>query len=242
MKKMFVYLLFLVLTVMYMGYSTTVAKDRTDLGKIIDVLQANKDIRMDEWSITARENIKDVATKEDFFNYYETLHTKLANFQWEVKEHPYGFKVTGKRKSQHVTETIEWVSTLTKEKPESYLLYVLEGNNLQDYEAEIHSTFESRLKDTFRHNPAIFTCVKGFYNDTIDKVLFSRLNRMMASFQAKELESVREEDFVSVSLYSPIFSQSLTTENLNLQIAMRSEGMGGRTSFIVGTPIITFEY
>jgi hypothetical protein len=242
MKKMFVYLLFLVLIVMYMGYSTTVAKDRTDLGKIIDVLQANKEIRIDEWSITARENIKDVATKEDFFNYYETLHTKLANFQWEVKEHPYGFKVTGKRHSQHVTETIEWVSTLTKEKPESYLLYVLEGNNLQDHEAEIHSTFESRLKDIFRHNPAIFTCVKGFYNDTIDKVLFSRLNRMMASFQAKELESVREEDFVSVSLYSPIFSQSLTTENLNLQIAMRSEGMGGRTSFIVGTPIITFEY
>ena len=49
---------------------------------------------------------------------------------------------------------------------------------------------------------------------------------------------------MSVSAYSPLFSDSIENkkDNMNLQIGIRSEGMGGKTAIVVGTPIITIEY
>jgi len=49
---------------------------------------------------------------------------------------------------------------------------------------------------------------------------------------------------MSVSANSPMFTGSIENQrdNMNLQIGIRSERLGGKTTIVVGTPIITIEY
>ncbi|MFK4998774.1 YwmB family TATA-box binding protein [Bacillus sp. N9] len=55
---------------------------------------------------------------------------------------------------------------------------------------------------------------------------------------------MKESDFYSISAKSLRLNQPIAfTENgLNMQIGLRKTGSGSRTSFVIGTPILTIEY
>ena len=63
-------------------------------------------------------------------------------------------------------------------------------------------------------------------------------------FKRKELEKLEETSFISASAYTPLFQESIegTSGAMNLQVGIREEGLGGKTTLVVGTPIITIEY
>ncbi|HVH96580.1 MAG TPA: YwmB family TATA-box binding protein, partial [Bacillus sp. (in: firmicutes)] len=44
--------------------------------------------------------------------------------------------------------------------------------------------------------------------------------------------------------YSPLFGETIQTmtDEINLQLGVRKQGLGGKTTIVVGTPIITVEY
>jgi hypothetical protein len=75
----------------------------------------------------------------------------------------------------------------------------------------------------------------------MDKVVPTIASDLMEIFDAKEIEALKEDNFMSVSANSPMFSDSIGRD-MNLQIGIRSEGLGGKTTIVVGTPIITIEY
>lgn len=58
------------------------------------------------------------------------------------------------------------------------------------------------------------------------------------------MESLNEQRFVSISGFTNDWDHSIKTKNgkMNIQISLRSAGMGERTTVTVGTPIITTEY
>jgi hypothetical protein len=70
------------------------------------------------------------------------------------------------------------------------------------------------------------------------------VSNLLDAFNAKEIEALKEESFISTSAYTPMFAERIETnkEAMNLQLAIRTEGLGGKTNIIVGTPIITIEY
>jgi len=214
----------------------------SDLEKIGSILQA-EDILLQDWAYYAREQITDVDVQE----YADQLKQKLPGWSWSVETTAQKRVVTAvSPTSKHHTEKLQIMSTHTKQPAIAYTVYSVSGKQWnQDAEAFLKSAdFKSKIADIFRGNPTDFSCMKGVVSDKIDTALQKQKNQILSVFDAKEVEALKEDTFMSVSATSPMFSDSIDTKknNMNLQIGLRSEGLGAETAIVVGTPIITIEY
>nr|WP_263324206.1 YwmB family TATA-box binding protein [Neobacillus sp. Marseille-Q6967] len=213
-----------------------------DLLKIADVFQT-EDILLEDWSFYAREHLVDLQDAKEVEEYVKELQSRFPDWDWSLQETSEKWEVTAvSPTSKHHKEMLQIMSTHTKQPVDAYIVYRVSG---EEWNKEIESfftkdQFEDRLSDIFRGKPTIFSCMKGSVSDKIDTALPSISKDLLNVFNATELEALKEEDFMSVSATSPMFSDSI--ENMNLQIGLRSEGLGARTTVVVGTPIITIEY
>ncbi|MEH7180638.1 YwmB family TATA-box binding protein [Neobacillus vireti] len=225
------------------GSRWTAAGGDVDLLKIASVFQT-EDIMLEEWTFYAREHLVDLTTEKEVQEYVKELQQKFPGWNWSTSETSDKWKVTAvSPTSKHHTEMLQIMATHTKQPVNAYIVYRVSGN---EWNKEMESFFtkeplKSRLSDIFRGNPTVFSGMKGSISDKIDMALPTVANELLKSFEAKEIEALKEETFMSVSANSPLFSDSIARD-MNLQIGIRSEGLGAKTTIVVGTPIITIEY
>lgn len=217
-----------------------------DLIKIGSILQA-EDILLDEWTFYAREHLDSMKSEQEVKEYAKKLQQKFPDWEWSEKSTSQKWEVTAISPTfRHHKETLHIMATHTKQPVNAYIVYSVSGNAWNKSAEDFFTTsqFETRLTDIFRGNPTIFSCMKGTVDDKIDTALPKTVNHLLSVFNATEIEALKEETFMSVSANSPMFVSSLENQrdNMNLQIGIRSEGLGGKTTIVVGTPIITIEY
>jgi hypothetical protein len=93
--------------------------------------------------------------------------------------------------------------------------------------------------------PQISTCIQGFLGDRMNTVERNQLiSNTFHSVNAQEVESVRSDLVTSVSGYSPISQDCITTngKKMNLQVAIHYDTYRHQTQVLVGSPIVTIEY
>lgn len=247
------------LTLVVFGYKTTEANGygaltrfqanptgAEDLTKIGSVFQAEH-ILLDEWSFYAREKMTGIQSEQDVKEYAEKLQEKFPNWDWSIKNTSQKWEVTAvSPTSKHHNEMLQIMATHTKQPVNAYIVYSVSGKEWNEAIAAEFTTkeFKSRLSDIFREKPTVFSCMKGVFSDKIDTALPTTVRNLLSDFNATEVEALKEETFMSVSANSPMFTGSIENQrdNMNLQIGIRSEGLGGKTTLVVGTPIITIEY
>ncbi len=214
---------------------------KVELEQMYKVLEEQQHLSIDQWSVTARE-IRSITTERQFLQEVNQLKEELADFKWTISHNSSNLVAVGVKAELNVKETISVASTLTN-RTDSYITYEITGYHLDDKTLQnVTTVLNNREKALFQGNTTFFTCIKGEINDTIDEVLTINIENFKRDFKAVEVESVREDHFISMTAQSPLFEQSFVSEHYNLQIAMRNDGMGSTTSFVIGTPIITFEY
>ncbi len=221
-------------------------KEKSDLGKIGEILYA-ENILLEEWSFYAREQVTGFKGETDVKEYADELRQKFPDWEWKVNETSEKWEMTAvSPTSTHHTEELQFLATRTNQPPAAYIVYSVRGKQWNESSERFFATsdFQDRLNDIFRGKPTVFSCMKGIFSDKIDTALGLKLDQILSDFNARELEALKEENFMSVSAASPMFSGSLDTKknNMNLQIGLRSEGLGAQTTIVVGTPIITIEY
>jgi hypothetical protein len=175
------------------------------------------------------------------------LQQEFPDWDWSAQETSQKWEVTAlSSTSKNHKEMLQIMATHTKQPVEAYIVYRVSGD---EWNKEVESfftkdQFKKRLTNIFRGKPTIFSGMKGSFNGKIETALPASVNNLLNVFKAKEIEALKEDTFMSVSAYSPMFTESIekTGDNMNLQIGIRSEGLGGKTTIVVGTPIITFEY
>ncbi|MFP7298633.1 YwmB family TATA-box binding protein [Neobacillus niacini] len=225
------------------GSRMTEASGGLELVKIADAFQT-EDILLEEWSFYAREHLVDLSTEKEVQEYVKELQHKFPDWDWSESGASDKWEVTAvSPTSKHHKEMLQIMATHTKQPIDAYIVYRVSGN---EWNKEMESfftenQFKNRLSDIFRGNPTVFSGMKGSISDKIDKAVPTIASDLMEIFKAKEIEALKEDNFMSVSAASPMFSNSIT-EDMNLQIGIRSEGLGGKTTIVVGTPIITIEY
>jgi pantothenate kinase-related protein Tda10 len=108
----------------------------------------------------------------------------------------------------------------------------------------MNKNFQHTYSQIFNNSPQIFSCVTGNFDGTMKEVLSNEIFSFFSALNAKEVEAVSEDDFYSLSAYSERLKEkiSLPTQQMNLQIGLRKNGLGAGTNFVIGTPIITTEY
>ncbi|MED1202930.1 YwmB family TATA-box binding protein [Heyndrickxia acidicola] len=216
------------------------------------VLDMNKIVKVSKefhgnitgWSLYARESF-DCSSQSDWLNKVASLKSEFPNMNWQIASDARSKSATGQLIHKNSVETIKLVSTLTNQQPMSYLLYEVSGDRWNDQTAEeVNRKFNNKLAVLFNEKPLIFSCIKGEFNDKMDNVLLPKANNILKSLKAVKKEDLEEEDFVSISAYSPLFSEKLPTKNssMNVQVGLRKTGLGAKTTFVIGTPIITIEY
>lgn len=236
-------LMMLVGLIAVFGSRLTAASGELDLVKIADGFQT-EDILLEEWSFYAREHLVDLTTEKEVQVYVKELQQKFPDWDWSTSKTSDKWEVTAvSPTSKHHTEMLQIMATHTKQPVNAYIVYRVSGN---EWNKEMESFFtkdqvKNRLSDIFRGNPTIFSSMKGTISDKMDKAVPTIASEVMKSFEAKEIEALKEDMFMSVSANSPMFSDSIA-EDMNLQIGIRSEGLGAKTTIVVGTPIITIEY
>jgi hypothetical protein len=217
-----------------------------DLAKIGALLQG-EDILLNEWSFYAREQLSGMKSVQEVQEYAETVKQKFPDWSWTVTNSHQKWEITAiSPTSKHHIEKLQIMATHTKQPVHAYIVYSVSGKEWNKRSETFFTTaqFKNRLFDIFRGNPTIFSCMKGIVDDKLEKVLPKTASKLLSVFHAKEIEALKEEKFMSVSAQSPLFTGSIDNQkdNMNLQIGIRSEGLGAKTTIVVGTPIITIEY
>ncbi|MEH7074329.1 YwmB family TATA-box binding protein [Neobacillus drentensis] len=217
-----------------------------DLMKIGSILEA-ENILLDEWTFYAREHLDSMKSEQEVKDYAKELQAKFPDWEWSVNNTSQKWEVTAvSPTSNHHKEMLQIMATHTKQPVNAYIVYSISGKEWNSATKALFTTsqFKSRLTDIFRGKPTVFSCMKGTVGDKIDEALPATANHLLSKFKAKEIEALKEETFMSVSANSPLFTGSIENQrdNMNLQIGIRSEGLGAKTTIVVGTPIITIEY
>ncbi|MFS0783827.1 YwmB family TATA-box binding protein [Bacillus sp. 1P06AnD] len=243
MKKIFLYAALLGLIIGSVGNITTEAMGgKSDLDQIYSILKDKKDAKVEGWSLTARELLVSISDENEFNEQINQMKRTFPDFKWNIMKQSTKLVAVGMKSDSRYTETVT-VASAHNRTEESYITYEMQGTVVwPGWEKDVNERVQSRKKVLFKRNTTIFTCIKGSINDTIDEVLTSRINAWMKDFKANEIESLKEHHFISVTAKSSLFKQTYVSKQYNLQLAMRSDGLGASTSFVIGTPIITFEY
>jgi len=89
------------------------------------------------------------------------------------------------------------------------------------------------------------SCITGTYDGNIqDPQLESICKKILNESDAKKVDSLRQENIISVSAFSPIIKDKLSIngKNVNLSIAIRFNKLENKTYLWVATPIVNTEY
>ncbi|PLR94496.1 YwmB family TATA-box binding protein [Bacillus sp. T33-2] len=230
--------------VLQAGNKTTVADAEHDLPILASVLQ-DENIIINEWSLHARENLETVKTRQDIMDLIKELKGEFPSWNWTLSDHTEHLTATAKSAKAGHQETVTIMTAGTNDQLHAYLMYEVRGQSWNsDSDAFINNVLSGRLFDIFRENTTIYSCIKGEFSDKMEKALPFYVKKLLNDFNAKEIEALKEDSFISVSAFSPRIAASLANgQKMNLQLGLRTnERLGAKTTIVVGTPIITIEY
>ncbi|MFC0475821.1 YwmB family TATA-box binding protein [Robertmurraya beringensis] len=248
MKKLSYVLLIMCLTgfaIINIGNKTIVAEEQLDLLTLASVVEGEQ-IPITGWSLHAREKVDHLDSLEDVKEFSNDLQKKFPEWSWNVNSKANMWEATGISTTDHgPKEKIQVLTTLTNHQPQTYIIYEVNDVKFSQQTTQfLENELPLQLSDIFRGKPTIFSCIKGEFSDKMNKSLPDTVNRLLTQFKAEEIESLDENNFVSSSAYSPMLSETLTSnqKEMNLQVGLRTQGLGAKTTLVVGTPIITIEY
>lgn len=226
------------------GIHRTEAKVEADLMTLVEEING-ENIIINGWSLHAREKLESFQNQKEIEKYVATLQNQFSDWKWSVSSDQNHWEASAIQSTEKKTERITILSTLKNGNPDSYILYEVKGKEWGNTNKQfLKNVLPNRLSDIFRGKATIFSCIKGEFNDNMETSLPNTVNKLLKAYGAKEIEGLKEETFISISAFSPLFEHSISTsdEDINLQIGLRNKGLGSVTTFVVGTPIITIEY
>lgn len=230
------------------GNNITIARSQLDLFTLNAILQKEENIILTEWSLHAREKLENVNGVSDAKNIQAELKKQFPDSVWQETKNEQSWQTkTVLYVGEKREETITISTSLTNNASPSYLIYEVKGDVINDLvQNGLEMEIEEKISVIFREKPTIFSCIKGEFNDKINETLPDYVNNLLDTFQATEMESLKEDDFISSSAYSSLLDGKVNVNSsqkpMNLQLGLRTQGMGGKTTIVVGTPIITIEY
>ncbi len=89
------------------------------------------------------------------------------------------------------------------------------------------------------------SCITGTYDGNLqDSQLENICRKILNDSDAKKVESLRQENIISVSAFSPMIEDRLSIDgkNINLSLAIRYNKQENKTYLWVATPVVNTEY
>ncbi|MCU9613293.1 YwmB family TATA-box binding protein [Caldibacillus lycopersici] len=220
--------------------------NQSDLNKMIDVIQKS-DGSVSEWSFFAREELEPSLTTNDLEKLKEQWEKKFPQFKWEktLEDGHWQLIGTSNNEEQQYREKLQVVANLNENNLQGFVLYELKGYRWNNAMGNIvDEKSDQFFPQIFQKTPMKFSCIKGDFGDKMNIAVMEKSKQLNKEFNGKIVEKLAEQNFVSLTINSPYFKNQLPTEqgSFNMQISLRSDDRNEKTTFVIGTPILTIEY
>ncbi len=106
----------------------------------------------------------------------------------------------------------------------------------------------NKIEEIFRNyglKPVVNSCITGTYEGNLqDSQLENICRKVLDDSDAKKVDSMRQENIISVSAFSPMIEDKLNIDgkNINLSLAIRYNKIENKTYLWVATPVVNTEY
>ena len=239
------YILFTLSMVGLVLFNEVNAKDKYDLVKMASILE-QENVSIDKWTLHSREIWETVQAKQEVKDKVDQLRSQFPDWDWAISEDDRKWEAKAHfTPRKNVNESIQVLSTVTNHQVQTYIVYEATGKGWSEETKDfIDGSIMERINSIFHGNSTTFSCIYGNFGDKMNESVSGHVNQLLKAFQAKEVESLEEDSFISTTAYTPLFEESIQTmtDEMNLQLGVRKQGLGTKTTFVVGTPIITVEY
>lgn len=201
-----------------------------------------------KWTLYTRGNMGFSKDVNGYLDTVKKLQAKMPELQWSTEPVKVRgeWKVSGSKKNHDGSvERLTVIAYPHKKQYESYFIYAVEGTLFPENGfKKTERLFYEKAEKFARKKLNYFSCISGISDDRMKFGLYNEAHELVSSFSAVPIEELQEETFVSLSAYTALWDDAITTaqDKMNLQIAVRTDGLGGRTTVTIGTPIITSEY
>ncbi len=212
--------LFSLLAVGFILINITNAKSEPDLFTLVATLEKEQ-INIDKWSVHSREQIKTGDREEKL----SQLMKQFPDWDWKKHEDQGQWEAVGVSSEKEMTETISILSA----EGISYLIYEVTGNGWnQEMKGSLQKEVFPTVSKIFHTKPTFFSCIFSEIGVNMNESVSAQLTNILPIFKAKEIEMLREDNFVSATAYSPLFTGSIKgqTEQFNLQLGLRNRRNG----------------
>lgn len=93
--------------------------------------------------------------------------------------------------------------------------------------------------------PVVNSCITGTYEGNLqDSQLENICRKILNDSDARKIDSLRQENIISVSAFSPMIKDKLSVDGkeINLSLAIRYNKLENKTYLWVATPVVNSEY
>lgn len=213
-----------------------------ELIKITEIAK-QQNIEIDKWSMYIKEPITEYTNTLEINKRIMEIKKVETGYKWtktQFKEDHY--KIIGERKSSNldIDEKILIIYFPQKGKYNLSITYDIKGSSWDKKKwSQISNLYKSKIEDC-----SVFYTVEG--TTSINEPIYIEATNLLKSFSGEKLQSLNEENFVSLSAYTEQWETKLPLGNnqfMNLHIAYRNSNESDENIKVtIGTPIITSEY
>ncbi|MDE5054154.1 YwmB family TATA-box binding protein [Niallia taxi] len=242
MKKTILMVICFLLLVTITTKETKAFYEDNELSQITKIAVQNN-IQVNTWSMYIKEPIKQFTKMSDLDKAVAVYMETEKEFTWSKEQAEKGYyKIEGQKKSSKLGLKEEKVLITIYSQNNKYNLsitYDIKGKWNESKWPAIYNLYKQKIEDY-----SVFYTIQGTAN--IDQSLYIEASKVMASFSGEEVQSLKEENFISLSAYTKRWENKLSIGNneyMNLHIAYRATSQStDQVDVTIGTPIITSEY
>lgn len=219
--------------------------DNNEYNKLIETFNGiNADFKF--YNIKANSNIDYDISKTEMIDICIDLINNLgfeeSDIKWERKWNNSQKQVYAQIKSENKNISIIGIK---KSNTESYIIVDILDNKVYKDIVDIYTILSNTL-DKYSSNLDINTCISGEYTKKLQNQKYNDiLENILYNMNAKEIDRVEEENFISITAYSKILNENhleYLGNKINLNIGMRYSEDDEKTLIYIATPIIKLDY
>ncbi|WP_042277570.1 YwmB family TATA-box binding protein [[Clostridium] dakarense] len=137
------------------------------------------------------------------------------------------------------------ISGIKKNDEEAYIMVDILENKVYKNIVDIYTILENTLSKHVQ-KVDINTCISGEYTKKLQMNKYDDIfQEILYNMNAKEIDRVEEENFISITAYSKILKDNYLEylgDKINLNIGMRYSEDDEKTIIYIATPIIKLDY
>lgn len=216
--------------------SSSVETQAGILRELIDFAEDDQ-LELKSWHILIKETFEEKALEEIEAN------LKSAGFVEAEHSKGKGNAVIKRWKRQQDYNVVETASIIQGDGTSSIdVSYQIDSKNQVYFdEHELASQLNESIGNIFTKASHNYACIRLVAGGNIDSVHF--FDRIIENLSIEQINRLEEQGFTVISGYTDQWSTAIPVgdSSMNIQLASR-EGLGGKTTFTLGTPILTTEY